>query len=704
MMIYGKLIPPTVKPHTFKLSASCTALALMTAVAVNPVAAQSDTTPARGFDDIIVTAQKREQSLLQIPSSISVKSGDELELARVNNIDDIALVAPNIRMFNRAGSALENYISIRGVVTQNIGSPAVSTFIDGVPVGSLLLDGGLFDIERIEVLRGPVGTLYGKSSTAGAVNIITRTAGDTWRGRVEGSYGQDGYLDITGSASGPLSDTLGLSIAVFNQQSDGWETNSFNGTKANPFNTTSLRGRLEWQPGEKTSVSLVLGHIDNETFSFTRRAAATPNSALAPYRNDQRSLTSVTSSYGSITINQELGLGSLIALAAFNDYSNLQLIDFDYCCRTAPPFNFRAPAKGADYAAEVRWLVTSPDWVDFVVGGFYGGGKVTQDSDTFVPFNNPLPALVSEFSGSSYALFGEATFKVNTIELTLGGRHDWDRNSSNVGTPTSRFKKFLPKAAIRWQPIEDLSVYALYSTGYRGGGANRPGSAPADKLQFGPETVKNYEVGMKASALDGTLTFSGAVYLMDFTGLQAQTRIFTDSGFIEFTDNNGSARNKGVEAEVVVRPVDSLSVGIGFGYNDFRYTDFTNSGVVLDGKKVLNSTDLSGLVNVSYETPVSDTWRVYTRGDLSLTGPIVFDRDNVFVQSSYVLANLRLGVKSDKLDFSFWAKNIFDETYLIEFAPGGVRVGTDIGGITGRTNGGTRGTPRQIGGTIGFRF
>lgn len=653
--------------------------------------------------EIVVTAQRRETRILDVPFSLSAVSGEMLEEGRLNQLQDLQFLAPNVRLFARANSALENNISIRGVVTQDFGNPNVITYIDGVPTSPLLLNAGLFDLERVEVLRGPAGTLYGRRSTAGAINIISRRPGDEARGFVEGAIGSYGSRELIASASGPITDTVGASIAVFNQSQDGWQQNAFNGTRANPSEITSIRSRFAFTPSDATEIDLVLGYLNNEVAGFTRRPADTPNDEPGAYRNDQQSITSVESYYGNVSLRQDLPLGTLNALASFNTSENLQLIDFDYFGVTDPSFNFRAPGDGEEYTAEVRWSVFDREVINWVVGMFYLSSEGSQGVDFFVPFTDPLPPT-TPFDEENFAVFGEVTATLGGFEIALGARYDLDENTDQSGN-VAESEEFLPRVSARYDLSDSASIYATYSTGYRSGGSNIEGTFPPGSETFDPENVDNYEVGFKASLLGGALYLAGSVYQMDFTDLQARNRVFPpgETAFLEFIDNTGEARNRGFELEADWRASDKLTIGGGVSYTDFEYTDFISSGVDFTGNKVQDSVDWTGVFRMSYEQPLSDDATAYIRTDVSYTGEVVFDQANAFVQDPYTIVNLRAGVKLRQFDISAYARNLFDEGYFIEFSPGGVRRPDGMGGLM-RVNGGTSGVPFTGGVALRYTF
>jgi len=380
----------------------------------------------------------------------------------------------------------------------------------------------------------------------------------------------------------------------------------------------------------------------------------------------------------------------------------LQLIDFDYFGVTSPSFNFRAPGIGEDYTAEVRWNVTDRKFINWVVGAFYIKNNGGQGTDVFVPFTNPLPAIIP-FSSTNYALFGEATATLGAFEMAAGLRHDWDENVDQRGV-VAKEQKFLPRATLRYSVASDASIYAVFSTGYRSGGANT-GLFPAGADTFGPEDVRNYEIGAKASLFGSKLFVAGAVYQMDFDNLQARNRIFPPGSavFLEFTDNTGTARNRGFELEADWRATDRLSISGGIAYTDFTYTDFVNAGINFTGNKVQDSTDWTGVFRLSYDQPLTDNVTGYFRTDLSYTGKIVFDRANRLIQDPYTLANLRVGLRFRKLDLSVYAQNLFNEQYFIEFSPGGVRRPNSTGALV-TVNGGTVGRPLTAGIAARFNF
>jgi iron complex outermembrane receptor protein len=658
--------------------------------------------------EIVVTAQKREQSLIEVPQAISVVSGAELEARRTNTLVDLPFIAPNVHVLGRSGAADENYISIRGIVNQNADNPSVMAYVDGVPRSSYIVNSGIFDVERLEVIKGPAGTLFGRSTSAGALNVITRAPGASWENLIEGSAGEHGYVDFTGKVSGPVSDAVGLSVSVFNRQDDGWETNNVTGEDANPTDLKHARGRLVFGTSSPTKLDVDLGYFENEAYAFTRRAAPTPNDEPAPYVNTSENLTKVESLYGSLTLTQRLPLGELVFIAGGATLDDGQAINFCYCAVPTPDFSIQVKVEGEEYNSELRWVVSEPERYDLVIGAF-GSQNERKWITIFDPYTDPEQAIdglepTDKFEEKNYALFGELALNFDPFEVIVGARQDWTHNTNEVGLPEYKKDKFLPKVALRYKLSEDAGLYALVSTGYRPGDVNDPAVAPPGQEVFGPEEVTNYEIGAKAYLLEGQLAVTAAAFQMDFEGLQALQQQFLPGGGINFfTANTGEARNRGVELEGHWHATDNLSLGLGVAYNEFKYTDFVNAGVDFTDNRVQFSNDWSGLANVAYEVPVGANMSLYGRLDASYMGRVWFNQANTMEQDPYTVFNARLGIKWNRLDVSVWAKNLFDELYYADFNVNGVSVPDGTGGLP-RVNGGTPGLPRYVGVTARMTF
>ncbi|MDO9441185.1 MAG: TonB-dependent receptor, partial [Beijerinckiaceae bacterium] len=554
--------------------------------------------------DIIVTAQRRSQSIQNIPLAIQAVEGDTLISAGVLQVSQLSTVSPS---FVYSASGGEPTIGLRGIggeLSQIAAEPSVSLSLDGVPLlRQQYFLGSFFDVERVEVLRGPQGTIAGRNATGGAVNIITRKPTERLEGGLDATYGNFGTFNIGMWASGPVvADTLAAHFAIERRKSDGYVTSSITGERLGGHDDILARVALLAKPAEGIELLLSGDYFNSQDNSPAyvglglydpENVAAVidpPGFGSAPaYDRDtrraeiaglpgERELFTQRSQGVNLQGSFELGAGTM--LKTITGYRELKGDQRYESVRGPVPINpIYTPYAQHQFSQEATLTSSFGDAVDILIGGQYLDETARQQTSVIY-----LRGLASpDFAGAaavdltahdqiklrSIAAFGQMEWRLApTLQLTVGGRYTSDRKtyrgqlSIPAQTPPlpppfgpdirqrATFNKFTPRIALDWKPSDRVTAYASWSQGFKAGGFGTAGALTPGFGPFEPETVNNYELGLKTNSFDRRLTANLTGFWADYKNLQypfyvAPATIIT---------NAGKARVRGVELELGYHP------------------------------------------------------------------------------------------------------------------------------------------------------
>lgn len=665
------------------------------------------------LEEIIVTAERREASLQDTAIAITAFSEDTLMELGVANYVDLAALAPNVLMHDMPGKA-GGAISIRGfknAETISTFEPKVGLYLDGVLIGKGA--GSVFDIldlERIEILRGPQGTLYGRNTAGGAVNLITRKPYYELGGNISATLGRFDQRDIKGTLNLPLvANTLAMKATVASLKRDGYWTSTLNGEDLGAKDRVAAHVQLLWEPSDNVSLlySYDMSDIDDGMYPLAP-VGFNPNSPAYPlvadFIQDGSRSTRDLNRAGTFmkadveghsltldwSINDNLSLVSISALRAF-EVENTQ--DSDHLPITL--LNNDSSDEVESLTQEIRLVGDSMnDRLKYVVGGFFMDEDI-KDVVTSLTLGSGVQLLTNATAQNDvWALFGEGTYSLtDKLDFTAGLRYtEEDRTMTRLNT-TVLANGFailtpLPEAnktytdlsgtvgvAYNWTP--DVMTYFKISKGYLSGGFNprSPTNDPALFLQgYDEETLINYEFGWKTTLLDNRLRLNGAVFSIDYSDLQVNQ--LTPGGQNNI-DNAGDATVRGLELEVTARISDNFEMGGGYGYLDSEYDTYIDVG----------GNDLS---NNHFAHAPENTFNAYARyevpsfanvGDLSFRVDYSWVDDHFLLTAndpglidgntspSYDFVNARItldqitGPKGVAMSVSLWGRNLTDELW-----------------------------------------
>ena len=669
-----------------------------------------------GPDDIVVTARKRGEKLMDVPIAISAVNAAGLQSRGIQSINQIGVAIPNVRIpANNGGTQASGVYAygMRGIVTnaRNIGfEPGVGTYVDGVYVSrASAFNQVLSDIDRVEVLRGPQGTLFGKNTIAGAINIITREPTDTLTGVVTGAVGNRNAWRGEAFLAGPLTEGVKFKLSAYRSKKDGDIENVFDGTKyLNADDTTSLRGALHFDLTSSLRVKLAADYTYADTTGAGLQLARMSGLALSvpgAIANDRRKLN-IDGQFGtpafskrkewgtSATVELDLPNHQITSITAYRDTILHFASDDDATPWPIQYSNFKDSAEG--FSQELRLASTGSHFWNYVVGAFYFNQVAKADRFTLAarpdaftgtpsyPIYNSRPttfgriSVLARVKTEAWALFASNDFKLSdALSLTVGLRYteerksldDTQRDTSWVGFPSLNIVGLSRKdsdisgnASLSYKVTPDALLYATVGRGFKSGGFNPDYISTA--VTFAPEQVTSYEIGAKADLFDRLLRVNAAAFYIDYADQQVNTYI--DRAF--FIQNAGKSKVKGVEAEVTLRPVEGLTLNGTVGYVDPTFSQFANCrgpNTSCAGNRLPYVSNWTGFASAEYSIPLT-SGTLSPRVEWAYTGDMFFDPQNNAHNhiGGYGLVNGNLTYqRDDGIRISLWAKNLLNKSY-----------------------------------------
>ncbi len=665
--------------------------------------------PTMQLDTITVTAEKREGNIKDIPSSISVVNDVLLDDLKMDSVQDVSTVIPNLYVTDTGED--ESFASMRGIKGSMGGSPVVGIYVDDVYT-SFGLDMVLMDVERIEVLRGPQGTLYGRNSEAGIINVVTKQTTEEWEGKVFADIGSFDSYKGAFVVSGPLTETLGVRGAFQYKESDGWFENQ--------WNDSDEGGRKEVYNG-RLGLSLAASEALNFRLIYDLSRRNNPQYAnFAPINQPGDLRKNLNVDYmgeaekdaDTLSLHGQYDFGGcrLVSITAYDKEVSKMSNDLDFM-----PFDMMKLDIDRDvetFSQELRLVSAQDDEpLQWLVGAFFLHEERDNSIDTWMNFMNmgmgvPGETLRSsgELATTGAALFGEATYTfLDRLHLTLGLRYDreeqefdyrrpqcrptltWMGYGPVSGTQKDTHEAWLPKVSLRYDVTSDISSYVSASRGFRSGGYNLMDNLG---VAFEPEFTWNYEVGIKTSFLDNRFQCNAAVFYIDWTDMQVEIPVPGSGGAVFYTDNAAEANARGAELEFAARLIQGLELFGGIGYTKAEYDSYSSGTNVYDGKTVIDVPEMTCHLGGIYRHDSGFfTSLVYRH-----VGDVTIDIANTHKQKDYGLLNGKIGYEGDFFDAYVYARNIFDEEYTTrQFEVNNAWLGR-------------AGEPLTVGVNIAFRF
>lgn len=670
------------------------------------------------LEEIVVTAQKREQSLLDVSASVDAFSETDVEELGINQAANIAQYSPGLYVKPTVGDQ-NPVFTIRGIGFNDftsIQNPGAAVYVNSVVVPyHPMMSFQLLDVQQVEILKGPQGTLYGRNSTAGAITFVTREPGEELNGYLNVEAGEHGLRKIETAVGGPLSEQFSARLAVASHQTDGYQTNRTNndneyGGKDRQF----ARLSLVWNNGDSTKVAFDLhgGRDKSEAVALEHLSSfdpATGQEPCAPVAAGNRAEGACTNAFGyfdpdsdpfsgdysvtdggvdntavgaSMTIEHDISESlSLVSVTGYDRFDRNQLQDID-----ASPFQlldvtFDDLTKAFSQELRLSGEYENGTWI---AGVYYSKDEITArqhlNANDFFPGANLV--VINNQDSNSFAAFAHVEHDIDERnQLIIGLRYtdeekDWDggtdalplgQNFSSAKVSDTDISGLI---AYEYSPNDDSVLYASLSKGFRSGGF--PGGFnlnPVALQPFDQEEVFAYELGAKVKLLDNSLSINGAVFYYDWKDLQTQTTTVDETTGIAAVvlSNAGDAEIKGVELSANWQVSEYTQIRSGISHISTEIVESDDPS--LKGKELANSPELTFNMIFRHSIPLGD-YLLGIQADTSFTDERFFTSANipVFKGDSYWLSNAKLSLSPADESWTAYvhAKNISDERYRVE--------------------------------------
>jgi iron complex outermembrane receptor protein len=759
--------------YSVPAAAACAAVAAALC-AVPAVLAQeapaAKSAAAAGLEEITVTARRREEALQSVPIAITAFSQDSLAVRGAADLSALAEVVPSVTLEPSRATNSTLTAFIRGVGQQDPLAgfeQGVALYLDDVyvarPQGALL---DIYDVERIEVLRGPQGTLYGRNAVGGAIKYVTRRLSEEADFRFRATYGTYNQLDLVGIGSVPLGDKFRVGAAVASLNRDGYGDNRTTGDGNYDKDVLALRASAEFEPTDEFLVRVAYDYTDDDSAPVAGYRPFPGTVSGAPVLGDLRDTLAgaadqpstagingnqeVQAEGLSLAIDWELGDRWLLrSITAWREDETESVIDFD----SLQVMDFDAPViyDNEQFSEELQAIYQS-DRLDAVLGFYYLDASAANDFD--VVLGQLAGGIgVTAYTGGkgvdtkAWSLFADVTYDItDQWAVSVGGRYTEDERTADVfratylgiGSPffgndaarllavSSDFKAsrtyddFSPRLNLSYELNDDVLFYAGYSQGWKAGSFDPRGAnflTPEVEKGFDPETLDSYEAGMKATWAGGRLRTNVALFYSDYQDMQIPGSVGVDSdgdgvndGFVGTVTNAGQSTIQGIEFEGVWRITDRLTGQLAMSFLDPEIDEWIVNGVnVADDRKIQNTPDTMLYAGLDYGLDLA-SGTLTLHADWSYKSDIVqFEVSNDFIdQDSYELVSASVVWESE--DGHWWlglhGRNLTDEDVRTAGYCFGTAASTGCPSAIGLENNLTvfYGPPRTYSATIGYHF
>jgi iron complex outermembrane receptor protein len=700
---------------------SLAVVALLNPAPSRPVAAAAP--PTTGVEELVVTAQKVEENVQRVPIAVTAFSADRLGESHVETIADLARLTPSFTatVFNPA----ELNLTIRGIgsaegVSQNAGGdPSVVVFVDGVYAGR----GGVADIDaynlaRVEVLRGPQGTLFGKNAVGGLVQFVSAKPTNTTASRINVTLGNYSRVDVNGYVNAPFTDKVFVTAGASFKSRDGYEFNESTGNRVNDEKLLTVQGALRFLPTDDVDFVLAADYTHQDQKGNPRHNICDVTFAAGVHcvgvNPDPRVVNAYTDGYirrDLTTVRGELNwttpIGVVTSLTAYRHVKLGFLTPF-FSNPVNPPAQIESTEIDAErnnqFSEEARLAFHGWDnRVDGVAGFYYLREDNNRTEGLIQQF--PAPSISGTASypqhviGTSTALFGQLNVHItDTLTATAGARMTWEHKDGHFAgfvvtapLPTSlppplgapgfydvrdshSWHAFTPRFALQWQATDTAMIFVSAARGFKSGGYQGiAGTASSASAPYNPEYAWSYELGAKTQWFDNRLRLNASVYRTNYTDLQFSSLIPLCCVVV---GNAATARVQGFEVEFVGKLTSELQIDGGYNYLDAKYTKFAASASLkFPGHYLTRSPKNKLNLGVQYRHDFGG-WLGTARLDYTYSSKYFFDPNNIPTQTqpAYSMFDGRISVAAPdrSWEVAVWGKNLGDKlvaTYVTAFAP-----------------------------------
>lgn len=688
-------------------TSSVTAICMM-ATPASAQAASEAPAADNGVAEIVVTAQKREEKLQDVPVSIVALTTEALERAGVKDLTDLRAKVPSLQITPHPNSGATARVFMRGVgnnddqVTQD---SSVAVYLDGVYVArSQGLAMEVAELDRVEVLRGPQGSLYGRNATGGAINFITKApALGKWGATARLLYGNESQLRVRTSINIPVGETFAAELAYLNTARDGFVANA--GTGVSRFGDQrrdAYRAALRWQPLPQVDIRYTYDRSKvNDTPVFIAAAPFYPAVAPRP-TGGSASVSDLMANYivaqghgvnASWEPGEHLTLRSITGFRKLANQTNQNYLSG--VLGAFPVFVTTFDSRQKQFSEELQLVGSTADKSLEYVLGLYVFSESASSYDTTTSPRRPRSDRYVTIDNKAFALFGQATwspgFADGRLHLTAGGRWSRDHRQAtlqNVSVPSSGspvasapgagdrvFHNFSPSGVIRYDLSQDANVYAKVTSGYKTGGYNvRASTIQRFNQGFAQETLVSYELGLKSTLLDRRLRFNAALFQSNYREIQINVQ--SDPTNIARTDvlNAGKARIQGAEVDLTAVPLEGLTLNLSYAWIDAKYRQILDaSGNDVTARyNYIQAPKNTITAGIQYTRPVGSLGDLTASLDYSYQDrKFSSSTDARYIVGAYGLLSARVGLSAIPVGASEWTlaafgRNLTDRSYYLD--------------------------------------
>jgi len=628
--------------------------------------------------EVIIESFKQNNNLYIQPVSATLLSAQEIKESNVLNIKDITGLIPNLYMPDY-GSKMTSPVFIRGIGAAK-NAPSVGLYVDGVPYfDRSTFDFNINDVERIEVLRGPQGTLYGRNTMGGIINIFTKSPFKYKGTNINASAGNHNNYQGGISHYGNVDNKLGYSLSGNYMHSGGFFKNIYTNKKADPMDAVSLRGRLSWRIQPRLTANLVLAYEYSDQDGYPYRVYDKDNKTMESVNYNSPSFYRRNMSTNGLNIEYVTDAFKLGSQTSFQFFDGKQGIDQDFSPKDDFYVDFYQRQQMYSQEFNIKSLKESRYEWQFGLFGFYQNYFQTNDVDNRTTGEHKHSIQNVKNPTGGFAAYHQS--KINDIFIqglsaTLGIRYDWEKTKSTYEsiTPTAvadprindmSFSQLSPKASVQYSFENEGLAYFSVSRGYKTGGFNNTADNEIkEDWTFEPEHSWSYELGARSSFFNNLLMFDFALFYIDWKDQQVTQPKTLTNGFI--LRNAGKSVSKGVEFSAQVNPLKNLNFQLAYGYTNAKYKDYKNGDKVYDNNYLTmvpqNTLTIAGNYTIDLKNFFLDN--IVFNAQYTGVGKIYWNDENDITQPFYGLLNGRISFVKKDISIDLWTKNIANTDYI----------------------------------------
>jgi iron complex outermembrane receptor protein len=696
-------------------------------------------------ETITVTPRRRDESSLDVPGAINAFTAADIKTAGIDRPQDFVALTPNMSLVQTQNQGT-SFVTVRGISQARNSEPSVAVLIDGVQMANpSQFNQELFDIDTIQVLKGPQGALYGRNAIGGAIIINTKKPSDIFQGNVTIGGESGPGVNLRGSMSGPISDKLKYIASGSFLDTKGYIKNVFLDENADPFRDVSGRLRFVWEPSKALSADVRVYGSGVRTRALYFNITESVNDTSLPVRVNNPGVNDRNMAGTSLKLDYVKPLGTLTSITAYDWFNELLTGDqfnflpiqesvlFDFFGADQAQHQFldvKAVSEALQFASaatkRVRWiagayLISTDRFIS--TGNVFdlGTGEVPVVKRQPLPLFNPQFTYLADAQDNfAWAIFGNVDVDLTqTLELSTALRYDRDHRRNTTRTPaefipaplagiafpgqvrTHTWDDLQPKVTLRHKPTRESTLYVGYSRGFRSGGFNQTGVGAAGIAGvndlFDAETADTYEAGAKADFLQRRVGANVSVYHTRAKG--SYFFVFDPNTSTQNLGNLDRVDYTGGEFELRGRILEGFDGYLGLGYTDSTIKASRRAATDVGNQAPLVS-KYTANVGLQYRHSLRSELSAFVRSDLEVIGPTWFYPDNFTERDPVRLLNVRLGMDVKSWSATVWAKNLTDKKYNAEWSPGPLFFPKP-----GYTNNFVfKGMPRRWGVDLSYRF